>query len=66
MNDAPRAAVTDTPFATAAAVGLDWTFTPCTFGSVVSPNFQAAITSAVRRIIAVTAMTTSRDSRCWR
>ena len=39
---------------------------PCTFGSVGPPNFQAAITRAVSSTIAMTAMTTSRDSRCWR
>ena len=66
MNEAPRVALTDTPFATAAAVGPVATLTPCTFGSVGPPNFHAAITSAVRITIAVTAITTSRDSRCWR
>ena len=40
--------------------------TPCTFGSAVPPNFQAAITSAVSITIAITAIATSRDSRCWR
>ena len=30
------------------------------------PNFQAAITRAVSTTIAITAIATSRDSRCWR
>ena len=65
MNEAPRVALTDTPLATTAAVGPVATLTPCTFGSVGPPNFQAAMTSAVRITIAVRAITTSRDSRCW-
>ena len=66
MNVAPFVAVTATPFATADGVAAGGTLTPCTFGSSVPPNFQAAITSAVSITIAVTAIATSRDSRCWR
>jgi len=66
MKEAPFVAVTETPCATAAGVAAAGRFTPCTFGSVGPPNFQAAITSAVRITIAVTAIAASLDSRRWR
>ncbi len=66
MNDAPVVAVIETPRATAAGVATAGTFTPCTFGSAGPPNFHAAMTSAVSSTMAVTAIATRRDSRCWR
>ena len=66
MNEAPFVAFTETPFATAAVVAAGGTLTPCTCGSAVPPNFQAANTRAVSTTIAITAIATSLDSRCWR